>query len=115
MSVVDVNEEYILFYVRHISSSHHQTFLEKNNEVRFKLRVHYDSYWTNKHKHSSPSKCINSTTQHTRKNTNTHVLSGIRAHDLSVQAAKTLAPDRAAIVITPWAMTWPKELEKEVS
>jgi hypothetical protein len=36
------------------------------------------------------------TTQHRKTKTNVHDLSGIRTHDLSVQAIKAFASDRAA-------------------
>jgi hypothetical protein len=39
---------------------------------------------------------LHRTTQHIKTSTNIHVLSGIRTHDLSVQAVKSCTSDRAA-------------------
>jgi hypothetical protein len=38
---------------------------------------------------------LDRTTQHRKNNTNTHALSGIRSHDLSVHAMKAFTSDRA--------------------
>jgi hypothetical protein len=52
---------------------------------------------------SSQDLYLHRTTQHRKRRTNIHALSGIRTHDPSNQPAKTHASDRTATVIGIWA------------
>jgi hypothetical protein len=55
--------------------------------------------WKYAHIRPSSSRWTNSVTRRGRTNTNIHGLSGVQTHDLRTQAARTLAPERAATVI----------------
>jgi hypothetical protein len=54
-------------------------------------RTHLD-HWSACHK----GLYLHRATQHTKTRTNIHAVSGIRTHDLSIQAIKALTSDRAA-------------------
>jgi hypothetical protein len=76
-----------MYHIKAVNVSSEQREREREREVHFSILYILCCTYT-----YSPSKFVQA--EHRRTNTNIRALSGTRTHDLSIQAAKPLVPDR---------------------